>query len=78
MGGVSNKMPTKWLRGIPPPAWTKRARAKDHLREQAVALRIEGKSYREINEVIGVSKSSLSLWLREVPLTPDHQRVCGT
>lgn len=73
MGGVSSKMLTKWLREIPPPEWTKRPRAKDHLRERAVALRVEGKSYREINEVIGVSKSSLSLWLREVPLTPDHQ-----
>jgi transposase len=63
----------EWLRKIPPPEWTKRPRAKDELRETAVAMRLEGRSYREIKEVLGVSKSSLSLWLRDVPMT-DEQR----
>jgi hypothetical protein len=64
---------TKWLRDVPPPEWTRRPRAKDDLREIAVAMRGEGRSYREIREVVGVSKSTLSLWLRDVPLTEDQK-----
>src|SRR5947209_7829608 len=60
---------SEWLRDVPPPEWTKRPRAKDDFREQAIALRREGKSYREIRERIPVSKSSLSLWLSDVVLT---------
>lgn len=66
---------TTWLRDVPAPAWTKRPRAKDDLRETAVAMRREGRSYREIREVVGVSKSTLSLWLRAVPLTEEQQRA---
>lgn len=62
-----------WLRDVPAPAWTRRPRAKDDVRAQAVAMRKEGRSYREIREVIGVSKSTLSLWLRDVPLTEEQQ-----
>ena len=58
-----------WLKDVPPPDWTRRPNAKDDVRELAVALRREGKSYREIHEQLGVSKSSLSLWLRDVELT---------
>jgi hypothetical protein len=58
---------TTWPRDVPVPAWTKRPRAKDDIRETAVAMRKEGRSYREIREVVGVSKSTLSLWLRDVP-----------
>lgn len=36
---------------------------------QAILLRREGCSYKEILERIDVSKSSLSLWLRDLPLT---------
>jgi transcriptional regulator with XRE-family HTH domain len=66
---------TRWLRDVPPPAWTRRRRAKDDLRETAVAMRADGRSYREIAEVVGVSKSTLSLWLRDIPLTDDQQRA---
>lgn len=66
---------TTWLRGVPAPAWTNRPRAKDDLRATALAMRREGRSYREIREVVGVSKSTLSLWLRDVPLTEDQQRA---
>lgn len=65
---------TYWIKDIPAPVWTRRPRAKDDMREQAIALRREGRSYREIQQVLGVSKSSLSLWLRDVALT-DEQRV---
>lgn len=62
-----------WLRDAPPPAWTARPTAKDDLREAAVALRHEGRSYREIRQALLVSKSTLSRWLRDVPLTDDQR-----
>jgi hypothetical protein len=63
----------RWLEGVPPPEWTKRANAKDDLRERAIELRRQGRSYREIREELHVSKSSLSLWLKDIELT-DEQR----
>jgi hypothetical protein len=63
----------RWLREVPAPAWTKRPRAQDQLRDLAVRLRRQGRSYREIQAVLGVSKSSLSFWLRDVPLTEEHR-----
>jgi len=38
-------------------------------------MRKEGRSYREIQVEVGVAKSTLSLWLRDVPLTEDQQRA---
>ncbi|HUR50419.1 MAG TPA: hypothetical protein VMY88_12955 [Acidimicrobiales bacterium] len=68
---------SRWLKDIPAPEWTRRPRAKDDVRELAVAMRLEGKSYRQILETlpVAVSKSSLSLWLRDVPLTDDQKRM---
>jgi transposase len=63
----------RWLKDVPPPEWTKRPNAKDDLREKAIALRREGYSYREIREQVPVSKSSLSLWLRDIDLTEEHR-----
>ena len=57
---------SRWLRGVPAPEWTKRPTAKDELRALAVALRMEGRSYREIQQAVPVAKSTLSLWLRDV------------
>lgn len=71
---TGGKTLSAWLRGIPAPEWTKRPNAKDDLREKAITLRKEGKSYREISEALGVSKSSCSLWLSDVPLTEDQRR----
>jgi len=70
-GGVLSR----WLKDVPAPDWTQRPNAKDDVRAQAVAMRREGRSYREIRDVLGVSKSSLSLWLRDVPLTEEQQRA---
>jgi len=39
------------------------------LKQEAVNLRRKGLSYNEIKKEIGVSKSTLSLWLKTVPLT---------
>jgi hypothetical protein len=55
------------LRGTPPPAWTLRPNAKDDLREEARALRMEGLSYNEIAARLDVAKSSVSLWVRDLP-----------
>lgn len=74
--GVRNhKSLDRWLSGLPAPDWTRRPRAKDELHEEAIRLRKTGLSYREIAEQLGVSKSSLSLWLRNIPLSKVHQRL---
>jgi transposase-like protein len=66
----------RWLTGIPAvPGRTWRPNAKDDLREQAVKLRLEGYTYKEIRALVPVSKSTLSLWLRNLALTPDQQSV---
>jgi transposase len=64
---------SEWLRGVPAPAWTKRPTAKDGIRAVAEAMRREGHSYSEIQQVVGVSKSSLSLWLKDLPLSEEHR-----
>ncbi|KKP32656.1 MAG: hypothetical protein UR20_C0020G0006, partial [Candidatus Woesebacteria bacterium GW2011_GWE2_31_6] len=38
-------------------------------RSEVIKLRLQGKSYSEIKQIVNVSKSSLSLWLRNVQLT---------
>src|SRR5581483_3279232 len=43
------------------------------LKEQAISLRKDGKSYKEIREVINVSKGTLSLWLKDVVLTDEQK-----
>jgi hypothetical protein len=55
------------LAGTELPDVLRRPRAKDELRAQAVQLRLAGKTYDEISIELGVSKSSCSLWLRELP-----------
>lgn len=42
-------------------------------KEQAIALRSEGCSYKEIAKKVSVSMSSLSLWLKDVPLTHNQK-----
>lgn len=48
-------------------------RAKTAEREQAIALRKRGLSYSEIRAQVPVSPASLSVWLRHIELTWDHQ-----
>jgi len=62
------------LRGVPVPASLMRLRAKDDLREAAIALRRDGRTYDEIKAELGVSKGSLSLWLRELAHPSEDQR----
>jgi len=46
---------------------------KDKLKLKAIALRKKGLSYREIQQEVSVSKSTLSLWLKTVSLTPTQR-----
>ncbi|MGW9023622.1 terminase gpP N-terminus-related DNA-binding protein [Streptomyces sp. NPDC055722] len=55
------------VKGEPPPEWTKRPRAKDDLRERARELRLQGWTYDRIETELGCSKSSVSLWVRDLP-----------
>lgn len=55
------------LRGVPPPQWTHRPNAKDELHGKARELRACGHTYKEIAASLGVSKSSVSLWVRDMP-----------
>ncbi|MAS33200.1 MAG: hypothetical protein CL610_04285 [Anaerolineaceae bacterium] len=48
---------------------------KPEKREAARRLRREGQSINEIVHALGVSKSSVSLWVRDVELTPQQQRA---
>ena len=67
LGPVGNDTLNEELKGTPPADWTRRPNAKDDLREQARALRTQGLSYNEIAAQLGVSKSSVSLWVRDIP-----------
>jgi len=49
-------------------------RAKSKRRLEAERLRLdEGLSYNEISTRMNISKSTLSYWLRDLALTPEHE-----
>ena len=80
-GKVHNKeILQRLVEGEPPPEWTKRPRAKDDLRERARELRKQGWTYNQIQAELGCSKSSVSLWVWDLPppepkCTPEEQRA---
>ncbi len=45
------------------------------LREQAIKLRLEGKTYGQIKQELGVSKSTLSDWLSKLPLSEAQIKI---
>ncbi|MGW1283360.1 helix-turn-helix domain-containing protein [Streptomyces sp. NPDC002586] len=68
------------VKGEPPPEWTKRPNAKDDLRAKARELRLQGWTYDQIEAELGCSRSSVSLWVRDLPrpeprYTPEEQRA---
>jgi|CZLB01.1.fsa_nt_gi hypothetical protein len=67
IGFTSNAQLNDALKGEPPPAWTLRPRAKDELRARARELREQGLDYDRIAAKLGVAKSSVSLWVRDIP-----------
>ncbi|WP_418957481.1 hypothetical protein [Streptomyces tritici] len=73
----NNDLLHRLVKGEPPPAWTKRPNAKDDLRAKARELRLQGLTYDQIQLELGCSKSSISLWVRDLPKvdkrTPEEQ-----
>uniref|UniRef100_A0AAU2JP94 Resolvase n=1 Tax=Streptomyces sp. NBC_00049 TaxID=2903617 RepID=A0AAU2JP94_9ACTN len=70
----NNDLLNRLLEGEPPPEWTKRPNAKDDLRARARELRLQGMTYDRIQIELGCSKSSISLWVRDLP-KPEHRRT---
>jgi hypothetical protein len=70
LGPIGNRALHEALRGEPPPEWTHRPNAKDDLRTKARVLRLQGLDYEGIVARLGVSKSSVSLWVRDLPRPP--------
>ena len=64
---VGEDLLTQLMVGTAVPVTVRRARAKDEVRARAVELRLGGATYDQIAAQLGVSKSSCSLWLRELP-----------
>lgn len=82
LGIGSNQTLNDALKGEPPPAWTLRPNAKDDVRAEARALRASGMTYDEIAAKLGVSKSSVSLWVRDMARLPrlsyaENRRRCA-
>ncbi|MGW2690800.1 hypothetical protein [Streptomyces sp. NPDC001296] len=76
----NNDILNQLVKGEPPPAWTKRPNAKDDLRARARELRLEGWTYDRIEAELGCSRSSVSLWVRDLPrpeprFTPEEQQT---
>ncbi|MEU9102333.1 hypothetical protein [Streptomyces sp. NPDC048361] len=63
----NNDILHRLVKGEPAPEWTKRPNAKDDLRERARQLRTQGMTYDQIQVELGCSKSSISLWVRDLP-----------
>ncbi|MFD1081627.1 helix-turn-helix domain-containing protein [Micromonospora andamanensis] len=71
--GLGRNRIQEMLRGVPAPERTRRARAKDDLRAEAVALRSTGRPVPEIARRLGVSRSTAYLWVRHIPLNRDPE-----
>ncbi|WP_260859822.1 hypothetical protein [Streptomyces cupreus] len=71
----NNDMLNRLLEGEPPPEWTKRPNAKDDLRNRARELRLQGWTYDQIQVELGCSKSSISLWVRDLPKPERRKRT---
>ncbi|MFI7414967.1 helix-turn-helix domain-containing protein [Streptomyces sp. NPDC049627] len=74
----NNDILNQLVKGEPPPEWTKRPNAKDDLRAKARELRLQGWTYDQIEAELGCSRSSVSLWVRDLPrpkprYTPEEQ-----
>lgn len=69
IGVRNNDALSDLLRGEPAPLSLRRPRAKDDLHAQACELRAQGHTYVEIAARLGVSKGSVSRWVRAMPRT---------
>jgi transcriptional regulator with XRE-family HTH domain len=76
----NNDILNQLVKGEPPPEWTKRPNAKDDLKAKARELRLQGWTYDQIEAELGCSRSSVSLWVRDLPrpeprYTPEEQQA---
>lgn len=69
--GIGDDLAGQLLDGTEVPDALRRPRAKDEVRAEAVRMRRSGRTYDDIALDLGVSKSSLSLWLRAVPVSAE-------
>jgi transcriptional regulator with XRE-family HTH domain len=69
----NNDILNQLVKGEPPPEWTKHPRAKDDMRAKAPELRLQGWTYDQIEAELGCSRSSVSLWVRDLP-KPERKR----
>ncbi|MET8034087.1 hypothetical protein [Streptomyces sp. NPDC005345] len=69
----NNDLLNRLLEGEPPPDRPRHPRAKDDLRARARELRLQGWTYDRIQLELGCSKSSISLWVRDLP-TPERRK----
>jgi transposase-like protein len=67
LGPMSNATLNEALKNEPAPEWTRRPNAKDDLRIKARQLRALGHDCEEIAAALGVAKSTVSLWVRDLP-----------
>lgn len=76
---VGEDLLVQLLAGTEVPDALRRPRAKDEVRAAAAELRLAGRTYDEIVVELGVSKSSCSLWLRDLPRPEDDpaRRAAG-
>jgi transposase-like protein len=65
----------RWVADIAPPDWTRRPNAKDELRAMARTMRIGGMTYPQIAAELGVSTSTVSLWVRDLPHPPRDMKA---
>ncbi|MGW8553834.1 hypothetical protein [Streptomyces tubercidicus] len=70
----NNDLLNRLLEGIPAPDRPRRPNAKDDLRTRARELRRQGLTYDQIQLELGCSKSSISLWVRDLPKPPPRTR----
>jgi len=73
--GVSRDTMATWLWDEPTPEWTRRPRAKDDLRAQAITMRQAGATVPEIAAALTVSKSTAYLWVKHLPLDETSERA---
>ncbi|MFG3149316.1 hypothetical protein [Streptomyces sp. NPDC048243] len=69
----NNDLLNRLLENEPPPDRPRHPRAKDDLRARARELRLQGWTYDRIQLELGCSKSSISLWVRDLP-TPERRK----
>ncbi|MEU8576006.1 hypothetical protein [Streptomyces asoensis] len=77
LGIHNNDALDRLLEDEPPPDRTRRPNARDDRRSRARELRLQGWTYDRIRAELGCSKSSVSLWVRDLPF-PERPRHTDT